>query len=77
MCWLSIYSGIYGGVVVEDDCGVEERKETILFYFYGEFDVAVYGIDVSGEIFNIIFMYNNKSVVHISKPDGWWSWGCS
>ena len=31
-----------------------------LFYFYGGYDVAVYGIDVIGEIFNIIF------VIHIS-----------
>ena len=77
LAFYNLYSGVYGGVVIEDDCSIEERKETILFYFYSEFDVAVYGVDVVGEIFDIIFMYHHKGVIHISEPDGWWSWGCS
>ena len=55
VCWFSICSGVYGDVIFKDNCYVKERKKSNLFYFYGEFDVSVYGVYVFGEIFYIIF----------------------
>ena len=40
----------------------------------GEFNVRVNAVYVSRETVDVVFMDEDKSVVYVPEPDGWWTW---
>ena len=56
--------------------GVQERYGTIIFWiFHAELDVRINGVDLLEVLVNMFSLLDDRSVIHVHKPESGWIWG--